>query len=98
MTYAERIATIAKEIAAEADRLAKLEKSRSEWVTPLREWVTIGDSRHYIVGKDGKVAAGLEGMQREALKIHDSQIALSKSRIEGLRFKLVQVAKQGDAA
>lgn len=98
MTYAERIAAIAKEIATEADRLAELEKSRSDWVTPQREWVAIGAGRHYVVGKDGKVAAGLEGMQREALKIHDSQIALSKGRIEGLRFKLVQAAKQGGAA
>ena len=98
MTYAEQVVKLASEIAVEAERLAKLEKSRSEWVTPLREWVTIGDSRHYVVGKDGKVAAGLEGMQREALKIHDSQIALSKSRIEGIRFRLVQVAKQDAAA
>ena len=61
MTYAEQVVKLASEIAVEAERLAKLEKSRSEWVTPLREWVTIGDSRHYVVGKDGKVAAGLEG-------------------------------------
>lgn len=98
MTYAERIVTIAKEIQAEADRLVSLEKTRSEWVTPEREWLTIGPSRYYIVGKNGKVTSGLEGVQREMLKIHDAQIAQSKSRIEGLRFKLVQAAKQGGAA
>ena len=98
MTYAERIATIAKEIGAEADRLVSLEKSRSDWVAPEREWLAIGPSKHYIVGKSGKVTAGLEGVQREMLKIHDAQIAQSKGRIEGLRFKLVQVAKQGGAA
>lgn len=98
MTYAERIATIAKEIGAEADRLVSLEKSRSDWVAPEREWLDIGPSRHYIVGKSGKVTAGLEGVQREMLKIHDAQIAQSKGRIEGLRFKLVQVAKQGGEA
>lgn len=98
MTYAERIATIAKEIGAEADRLVSLEKSRSDWVAPEREWLAIGPSKHYIVGKSGKVTAGFEGVQREMLKIHDAQIAQSKGRIEGLRFKLVQVAKQGGAA
>lgn len=98
MTYAERIATIAKEIGTEADRLVSLEKSRSEWVAPEREWLTIGPSKHYIVGKNGKVVSGFEGVQREMLKIHDAQIAHSKSRIEGLRFKLVQAAKQGGAA
>ena len=98
MTYAERIATIAKEIGAEADRLVSLEKSRSDWVAPERGWLAIGPSKHYIVGKSGKVTAGLEGVQREMLKIHDAQIAQSKGRIEGLRFKLAQVAKQGGAA
>ena len=98
MTYAEKIAAIAKEIAAEADHLDRLGKGRSEWVTPQREWVAVGADRYYVVGKDGKVTAGLEGMQREALKIHDIQIARSKGRIEGLRFKLVQIAKQGGAA
>ena len=101
MSYAKQIIEIASAIGEEAGVLASLEKERSEWISPGRNWVSIGAKRYYVVGKDGTVTPGLEGIQREALKLHDDQIFKSRSRLEGLRFKLANLGKltnEGGAA
>lgn len=101
MSYAKKISDIASAIGEEAGVLASLEKERSEWVRPERNWVSVGAKRHYVVQKDGTVTPGFEGIQREALKLHDDQIFKSRSRLEGLRFKLANLGKlthEGGAA
>ena len=93
MSYAKQIIDIAKAIREEADVLASLEKSRSKWLLPECEIFDFGSKRYYVVRKDGTVTPGLEGIQREALKLHDDQIFKSRSRLEGLRFKLANLGK-----
>ena len=101
MSYAKQIIDIASAIGEEAGVLASLEKERSEWVRPERNCFSVGRTRYYVVRKDGTVTPGLEGIQREALKLHDDQIFKSRSRLEGLRFKLANLGKlthEGGAA
>lgn len=101
MSYAKQIIDIASAIGEEAGVLASLEKERSEWIRPERNCVAVGRTRYYVVRKDGTVTPGLEGIQREALKLHDEQIFKSRSRLEGLRFKLANLGKltqEGGAA
>ena len=101
MSYAKQIIDIARAIGEEAGVLASLEKERSEWVMPERNTFSVGRTRYYVVRKNGTVTPGLEGIQREALKLHDDQIFKSRSRLEGLRFKLANLGKlthEGDAA
>ena len=93
MSYAKQIIDIASAIGEEAGVLASLEKERSEWVRPERNYFSVGRTRYYVVRKDGTVTPGLEGIQREALKLHDDQIFKSRSRLEGLRFKLANLGK-----
>lgn len=93
MSYAKQIIDIAKAISEEAAVLASLEKERSEWIMPGRNWISVGAKRYNVVGNDGTVTPGFEGIQREALKLHDDHIFKSRSRLEGLRFKLANLGK-----
>lgn len=98
MSYTKQIVEIAQQIEREARALGSLEEDRAEWTKPDGRRYSIGEWRYPVVRKDGTVTPGLEGVQREALAVLDGMISAQRSKIEGLRFKLVQLAKNGGAA
>lgn len=98
MSYAKQVVELAEQIREEGRKLESLESGRNRWMKPEAETFYIGSTSYWVVRKDGTVTPGLEAIQREAVKLHDAQIIAAKSRIEGLRFKLVQLAKNGGAA
>ena len=98
MSYAKQVVELADQIREEARKLESLEKGRNRWTTPKAETFHVGSTNYWVVRENGTVTPGLEAIQREAVKLHDDQIFAAKSRIEGLRFKLVQLAKNGGAA
>jgi hypothetical protein len=51
-----------------------------------------------VTRDDGTTPAALQGIKREAIKAFDDLIFAKKSELEGLRFKLVNLAKQVGAA
>lgn len=96
-SYYKNVASIAESIQSVADEISNLEKSRNDWIRP--EGTTFYVLHHtYVTRKDGTTPAHLEGIKREALKAYDEVILRKKSELEGLRFKLVKLAKQGGAA
>lgn len=98
MSYEEQVVELASQIGDEASKLKSLEKARNRWTQPKGETFYIGGTNYWVVREDGTVTPGLEAIQREAIKLHDDQIFAAKSRIEGLRWKLVQLGKTGGAA
>ena len=52
----------------------------------------------YVTREDGTTPAPLQGIKREAIKAFDDLIFAKKSELEGLRFQLVNLAKQGGTA
>lgn len=97
MSYYKNIAIIAEQIKEVADQIGVIEKSRSEWIKPRGATFWIGYHMH-VTREDGTTPAQLEGIKREAIKAYDELISSKKSELEGLRFKLVNLAKQGGAA
>lgn len=97
MSYTKQIIEITDQIAQEAHSLNSLEEDRAEWVGPEGRRLRAGPWNYHVVRKDGTVTPGLEGVQRETLKLLDGLIFVQKSKIEGLRFKLVQLGKNGGA-
>lgn len=96
MSYYEQVIIIAKNIQSVAEELSTLKKRRNEWVRP--ESATFYLLHHtYVTRKDGTTPANLEGVKREALKAFDDLIFSKQSELEGLRFRLVNVAKGGEA-
>jgi len=93
MSYSTQIAGVAEEIISVAKHLEGLEKSLADWKRPKGITFFVSPSHHYVVREDGTVTPGLEGVQREAIALHESQIFKAKSRLEGLRWKLVQLGK-----
>ena len=98
MSYAEQILEITDQIKAEAEKLRALENGRQGWTKPKGETFYIGKQNYWVVRENGTVMPGLEAIQREAIKLYDDKIFEANSRIEGLRFKLVKLAKEGGAA
>lgn len=98
MSYTKQIVEITDQIAREACALESLEEDRAEWVKPDGRKFSAGAWRFPVVRQDGTVTPGLDGIHREAVKLLDGLIASQRSKIEGLRFKLVQLAKNGSAA
>lgn len=98
MSYAADIEKIAEQIGQEARTLRHLEKDRASWVKPKGKSFQLGEYNYPVVRESGTITPGLEGIQREALKLLDGMILSQKSKIEGLRFKLVQLGKTGGAA
>jgi len=96
-TYAKQVADIAGDIRELAQEIEEAEKARREWIKPEGARVNLG--RHvYVVKKDGNVNPMLAGVQREALAVIDERLRVLNGRLEGLRFKLVQLGKTGGAA
>ena len=97
MSYYKNIAIIAAQIKEVADQISATEKSRNEWIRPSGATFWLGYHAH-VTREDGTTHPGLEGIKREAIKAYDEMIFSKKSELEGLRFKLVNLAKQGGAA
>ena len=93
--YTEKIIEISEEMAYFARRLEQLHDTRDLWVNPKRggSFIVGGENRKVVHPDDGSIINGLEGVQREAVKLHDAEILIVESRIEGLRYKLVTIAK-----
>lgn len=97
MSYFTKVASIAALIEVKAKEIASLEKSRNDWVKPECTTFLLGHHM-YVTRKDGTTPEALKGVKREALKAFDDLIFAKKSELEGLRFRLVNVAKEGGAA
>lgn len=97
-TYAERVADLAKQIQKQADRITSLERTKSLWLLPESKSLDIGGVTYKVVDSSGIVNPALAGMQREAIAVHDRQILKAKSKLEGLRWQLIQLGKEGGAA
>lgn len=97
MSYYKNITIIAGQINGVANEIGAIEKSRNEWIKPRGATFWMGYHMH-VTQEDGTTPAQLEGIKREAIKAHDELLFLKKSELEGLRFKLVNLAKQGGAA
>ena len=96
MSYTEQIIEITSEIKTLAVRIADLEKERDAWTNRNRgKNFYIGGKSCKVFQQDGTVDPRLEGVQREAIRLHDAEIIKAKGLIEGLRYKLVRVAKNG---
>ena len=95
MTYTETIIKLTDAIDSLARTLKGLEEERDTWVNPARSasFRMLGTARR-VVRADGTITPGLEGVQREAVRLYDAEILSVKSQIEGLRYKLVLAAKE----
>lgn len=96
MSYYQDMALIAKQIGKAANELEEIEKARRHWVEPRATTFWVGYHMN-VTREDGSTPKQLEGIKREALKAYDEMIFSKKSELEGLRFKLVNLAKQGGA-
>ena len=96
MSYYEQVATIAENIQSVAKEIEGLKRHRDEWTRPRGATFWVGYHQQ-ITRQDGTTPAHLEGVKREALKAFDDLIFAKQNELEGLRFKLVNVAKGGAA-
>ena len=97
MSYYKDVAALAAKIQAEAEQLASLEKHRNDWIKPKGATFWLGHHQT-VTREDGTTPTALQGVKREAIKAFDDLILAKKGELEGLRFKLVNLAKQGGAA
>lgn len=97
MSYAKKIADVASLITAQADVLDRLESEKANWINPTRKTFHVGGVQRWVVREDGTVTPGLEGVQQAAIKVHDEAIFDAKSRLEGLRYQLVKLGREGGA-
>lgn len=97
MSYHKDIAALAEEIQKKAEAIVSLEKHRNDWTRPKATTFWLGHHQH-VTREDGTTPASLQGVKREAIKAFDDLIFAKKGELEGLRFKLVNLAKQGGAA
>ena len=98
MNYREQMKRIAEQVINQCDVIGGLERSRQDWEKPETERVKIGGMYYQVVRKDGSVMPGLEGVQAEMLKVIDNQLFIARSKLEGLRYQLVELGKKGGAA
>ena len=94
MSYYKNVVALAEQIKEKAEQIAILEKHRNDWIIPKGTTFWLGHHRH-VTAENGTTPAALQGIKREAIKAFDDLILSKKSEIEGLRFKLVNLAKQG---
>lgn len=97
MSYIEKVADLAAQIKNQADEILALKKERESWVRPKSKAIHLGRIQHWVVRDDGTVTPGFEGIQREAIKMHDAAIFDATSRLEGLRYQLAKLGKVGEA-
>lgn len=94
MSYTAQIIEIASEMKTVAMRIAALGEEREAWTNRnLGKSFYIGGQSHKVFLQDGTVDPRLEGVQREAIRLHDAAIINAKGLLEGLCYKLVRAAK-----
>lgn len=93
-SYAKKLAAAAELVGKIADEIKSLENQRAEWEKPEYKTFDFGSKRFYLVRKDGSVTPELEEFQKAALKAIDDRISEAYSRLEGARFKIVQLGKE----
>ena len=96
MSYYKQVAILAGNIQSVANEIEVLKRHRNEWTKPKGATFWIGYHQH-VTREDGTTPAHLEGVKREAIKAFDDLIFAKQNELEGLRFKLVNVAKGGAA-
>jgi hypothetical protein len=97
MSYYKKLSDLAEQIQKKADELSSLEKHRNDWIRP--KGVTFWLGYHQTVTReDGTTPEAIQGVKREAIKAFDDLILTKKGELEGLRFKLVNLAKTTEAA
>ncbi len=94
MTYYKQVADLAKQIQDKAEALASLERNRNDWIRPKGTTFWLGHNMN-VTRDDGTTPVALQGLKREAIKAYDDVILTKKCELEGLRFELVNLAKQG---
>ena len=92
MNYYKNVVALAEQIKEKAEQIAILENHRNDWIKPKGTTFWLGHHRH-VTAENGTTPAALQGIKREAIKAFDDLILSKKSEIEGLRFKLVNLAK-----
>ena len=92
------LAELAADIKKQADKISALEKSKAEWLKPENRTFALGSMNYYVVNKDGAAAPSLAALQREAIKAHDEAIFLAKGKLEGLRYQMAKLGREGGAA
>ena len=95
MSNLKAIAELADKIKAQIKEIASLEKERDRWQKPEQVTFDIGETRYWVVRKDGTTQPLLQGVQREAIKAHDEALFHANSRLQTLLWKM---RKQGGAA
>jgi hypothetical protein len=94
VSYYKNVAALAEQIKEKAEQIAILENHRNDWIKPKGATFWLGYHQPVTL-EDGTTPAALQGVKREAIKAFDDLILSKKGEIEGLRFKLVNLAKQG---
>ena len=96
-TYAKQVADLASEIQEKAKAILTMERSRHDWTRPEGIGIHMGQSI-YVVPKNGVVPQQLAGIHREVLAYHDDRLAKLRGELEGLRYKLIMLGREGGAA
>ena len=95
-TYADQVVEITQAIQAKAKEIQAIEKSRHDWTRPGGTYIHIG-YQTYIVRQDGTINPLLAGVLREILAAIDNRLHTLHGELEGLRFKLVKLGREGGA-
>jgi hypothetical protein len=92
MSYYKQVADLARQIQDKAEAITSLEKYRNDWIKPKGTTFWLGHQQH-VTDEDGTTPTALQGIKREAIEAFDDLILTKKGELEGLRFKLVNIAK-----
>jgi hypothetical protein len=97
MSYYKQVADLARQIQDKAEAITSLEKHRNDWIKPKGATFWLGHHQH-VTDEDGTTPTALQDIKRETIKAFDDLILTKKGELEGLRFKLVNIAKATGAA
>lgn len=92
-TYAKQLAEHANRIETLVKQLAEQEKHRDHLNSPTCN-TSIWLGFHAQLYKNGKPNPATEQIRLAWLKTLDDEIIKTKSRIEGARFQIIQIAKE----
>jgi hypothetical protein len=92
MSYHKQVTDLARQIQGKAEQIINLEKHRNDWIKPKGTTFWLGHHQH-VTDEDGTTPTALQGIKREAIKAFDDLILTKKGELEGLRFKLVNIAR-----
>lgn len=95
--FTKAMKEIAKSILHVAQEVELLQAELHDLKTPHKRAIHLGGQAHYLVRQDYSITPGFERIHAEQVRLTKEAIAKSMSRLEGLRFKLVQLIKAGAA-